>query len=516
MTAFAASKPALLRIVLIVLIVLSLGRSIGIARDRGMDTAIQMLDFHIVATTIAISQVYHGAPGSYLGYPTVDNAFVGVAASADRAELERLRIADIRPAYRAAIGVTVPLDEKTNGPFFVQDTPNDIGYVDFISFALRLLDRGPESLYLFYFLFLSLSVVLFLVANFQRLDALAWLALTLIASELVIAQSTVFNEARNQLYNVHDYRFVSTLAIVPALHLAALATSDARFGMTSLLTTIVQGILLALAVWFRSSALWVVVGLIFLWLVTWMPRLSLQSPEHRLARSLILGTAAAAAIITINGLERRIDPDYVDPTLTTSYLRWHAAYVGLASDAETWHRRKSSRQVDGLEDLNGNVAAEEVIALQRLDPARLVRPHGGYAWKWYDETLRRLTIDYLLSDPVAALRLYLWHKPLRFLFFLGPELLRTLSGSAVGIGLALAGILTAAVSMATVAGDRPARRTVVPALIFAAASAVPPIFAYTLEHGMADQVLICLWAIFLLAASGIAISVRRHVKGAES
>jgi len=506
-----------LRGAVLLLIILSLVRSVGVARDRGMDRGLQTLDFHFVAAAIAISQVYHDAPGRYLGYPAVYSTLAGVAASSqDATQIAEFKIADARAAFQAATTQAIPPGEKRSGPFFLQDTPNDIGYVDFIAFALSLLDRGVESLYLFYFLFFSGSVALFLVGHWKRLDALAWLALGVIASDLLIVQSDVFRDPRHQLHNVHDYRFVSSLAIIPALHLASLATSSTRVGFGMILPALGQGLLLALAIWFRSSALWAVLGVVLYWAIAWMPisRRIVATEEkfgNRLPLLLVGISVAAAAVLAVVVLDRRIDPDYADRSLTTTYLRWHAAYVGLAADEDTWHRRKSSRQVDGLDDQNGYVAAEDIIASQRLNKAALVRPSGGFAWKWYDETMRHLVLDYLLADPAAAVRLYFWHKPVRFLSFLVPEVMTILVGNLVGAVLAVLGILAAAACFTAAAPEPAARQALVASIAFVAASAGPPIFAYTLDHGMADQVFIGLWVALVAAAAVASVAARRLV-----
>jgi hypothetical protein len=267
-----------------------------------------------------------------------------------------------------------------------------------------------------------------------------------------------------------------------------------------------------LAIWFRSSAVWAFLGVAFYWLVLWIPYLRPVPAGERNAALRHIGVGALVAgtlLCTTLLLERRVDPDYADQTLTTSYLRWHAAYVGFATDKDAWSQRKSAKQTEGFHDENAYAAAEDIIQNQRLDRNALMRQDGTFAWKWYDATMRRLVIDYVLVDPLAAAQLYAWHKPLRFLSFIIPEVLKTLSTSVVGLGLAAATLLAASASLGAAGAGGSARGAVAAALCFTVASTAPAIFAYTLDHGMADQVFIAIWALLLTAATGLAV-IARH------
>lgn len=166
----------------------------------------------------------------------------------------------INKAIQKAVDFKAPFNPRTevrgNGG-------DDVGLVDFARLSFFLFGFGVVSFYLTYFTVLGLSLVCAVATFRRRPDVLAVFYVTTLALPLVF-MSSVFN---HDLNGILDPRFLSTLGIVPGLHIAFALLSRAPLAPASAALVAVQSCILVFAYWIRSSAFWIVLALLVLLLI---------------------------------------------------------------------------------------------------------------------------------------------------------------------------------------------------------------------------------------------------------
>ena len=139
---------------------------------------------------------------------------------------------------------------------------DDPGFIDFVKLSFTLFGRTVLSLYLTYFVLVAIEVAAFLVAFRNRPSCLALLTVLLVAHTCVI-NSSLFDHDIG-LGSVNNPRFLSVLAIIPALHVVMLVIWREPMTLGGIILVAIQSLLAALAIWIRSSAAWVIIALLAL------------------------------------------------------------------------------------------------------------------------------------------------------------------------------------------------------------------------------------------------------------
>jgi hypothetical protein len=205
----------------------------------------------------------------------------------------------------------------------------------------------------------------------------------------------------------------------------------------------------------------------------------------------------------------RVDDIYrTDPRLSTGYAIWHAAYVGLAADESTWRRRKTPRQVEGLADINGYIAVETRLRQEGRPVTDVFIAEGGVNWREYGRVVRQALFDYVSASPLDAIVLHVWHKPRAYARFVAGDL--AAMAQSLGLGgipyvLTLAAVIAGLVAVEP-ASAAPRLLAVMGAMVVG--SGATAIFAYTLPHGMACQILVMATALLVFVAVGLADATR--------
>jgi hypothetical protein len=123
---------------------------------------------------------------------------------------------------------------------------DDLGLVDYTRLSFYLFGYRIQSLYVLYFVILSISVTSFLWA-FRAQPGFLLLAATACAAQVLLFASSLFD--RSNLGTVADPRFLRVLAIIPGMHLACLIISKSRPTPINIGLAVLQSVILIFAFW---------------------------------------------------------------------------------------------------------------------------------------------------------------------------------------------------------------------------------------------------------------------------
>ena len=144
---------------------------------------------------------------------------------------------------------------------------DDVGFIDFVKIAFSMFGRNLRALFLAYFVLLAIEVCVFLIAFRNRPNALALLTIFL-AAHILVLKSSVLDFDGLGYGSVNNPKFLSVLGILPAIHVALFVIYREPPTVLSVGSVCIQGALAALAIWIRSSAIWIIIALLLLLLIS--------------------------------------------------------------------------------------------------------------------------------------------------------------------------------------------------------------------------------------------------------
>jgi hypothetical protein len=379
---------------------------------------------------------------------------------------------------------------------YITDWCEDLGYADFYNLAFRLFGVNAFSTHFLYVAILLLSVLLF-QACFIR-DSLPMASLTLSVTALfLLSSSTFFNES---VPSFAANRFLSTLGLIPLLHLVHAALRRRAWTAAELGVAAVQAAILAFAIAARGSTMWCLFALAtvllatacirlrhFPWALLARRKLSVawQLARDSIARLVITG-AIAIAVVVVFGLVRnaQLDERYLRDDNLPHHLLWHSAYLGLTYNPE-WPKYKPFADVPDYGDSAGFTVFVHRMQ-ERGEPA--TSSVNFYRARVYEKVIKREYLSFLVAHPTYALKLFLYYKPMKLI-----DLLCALVGSiplAAGL-LALGSILLVSAVLGFSSGIALSNYAELGfSFVFIWLSSMLPVFwAYPDHHVVADPTL---------------------------
>lgn len=469
----------------------------------------------------ALSDLYYGGGGRFTGYRAVREALVRSGFSTDSPLIGNWR--HLNTALRQACELEWRAIFR-GGEFIAQF---DLGYVNFVKIAFRLFGVQIAALHHLYFTIVGVSAALFIVGLIGH-PALLWsLCILLVMLFVTLFATAVFDE--EEMVAVNERRFLSTLAVVPALHLASSLAIGQEATWLTVLPVVGQAAILAFTIVIRPAANWVIIaiGLVALsWLgitvVTHHPGSPYSgSPAVVLGYGLwIVPTLAGCLVLLIWVQTRRMHPIYASDEAIASYPKWHAAYLGLAIDAETWSKNHLPDQILKVWDKNAYLCAkayldqcsaqERAASKPQLD-TRFCLHQMGIKWRVYETIIRRCTLDYIRANLRTMPRLYLYLKPKLYVTEIGRQIAairsRSLEVRRWQIqDWAVVGLLVLASVALALHGVRDGG--ILGPLMLASGALlvtvpIPMIWSYTPCFGLGDQVWISLYGLWMMILSAL-------------
>jgi hypothetical protein len=405
---------------------------------------------------------------------------------------------------------------------YVTNWCEDLGYADFYNLAFRLFGLNAYSTHWLYMSILAMSCLLFAIAFFR--DNLAIGTLTLSITALFIeSSSSIFSEL---LPSFAANRFLSTLALVPMLHIIHAGLRRRPLGWSEIFLSSVQALFLAFAISARSSAQWCVVAFIVsLSAVIVLRRLEIgmraaQAVQtkgfvQRFAAIPYVGRVGTIgllvlAVTTAVGLVRnaQIDERYFWEDNLPHHLFWHSAYIALTLNPD-WSAYRPFPDVP----LGGDGAGFKVFEhrMQERGQPIVSTTHEIYANYYlraraYESLIRNEYIKFIIGNPHYTFRLFTYYKP-NGIF----NLLVTLIGSTAIISVALALVSLASVIALVVLPHNGLSSRIEFATTFCLlwlCSLLPVLWAYPSPHVFADQLWSTLFALLALLSFSTAALVR--------
>lgn len=311
---------------------------------------------------------------------------------------------------------SVPVD-PTRPPSLIGG--NEKGLADFFSLAFALFGHNVAAFYKTYFLLLLVATAAY-AAAFRAQPAL----LFVLGAYLLVhyAMMDYASGAGDALGTVHNSRFFSVLALLPAGHILFAMLTRQRAGPVAVATLAVQCVLLLFLVFCRLEAFWLVAMLLAAGVLAVLrqtvPRL-LRRRAERLRRA---ATLPWAFLILLGGLGAyyvypavALAPEY--RLASSSHLFWHPVFIGLVSA----HPKLQALYLRGPEHaysdepgylaviarLNETDDMSSPIAYRQADGTISIDLMKG--WGEYDRLLRPIVFDILLNYPIESIA-GLWNK----------------------------------------------------------------------------------------------------------
>ncbi|MEO5375146.1 MAG: hypothetical protein H7840_12845 [Alphaproteobacteria bacterium] len=401
------------------------------ARDLGMHANLSgtMDHFHVDAIAIAITDLYYGGSRDYVGLLAVRDILHrhglidrSGSAQSDGAAIDRALDEASRLDWNAAL---------SSARFIVGLEP---GFADLVRLGFRLFGLRIAAISYTIWMMLGLSCAMFTVAFWHHPGLLWALGGLLAALHITIFGTEVIDGATP---SVASKRILGIFAIVPAFHLMMALAIGQDASATQVILAGGQAFLFAFLLWIRTSVAWIVVALCLLVLFLCAGRLA-GATDIALSLQAWVGQGLWVVPLWMGVSElvqvyfrRRIHPCYYSDDFLPAYPKWHPAYVGLAEDAETFHRARMMNQEDKVVDENACKAAIHYLGAspafanirKKQRGIRLRPPHISFnisafaniKWSLYEEAVRMAFMDYVKANLRTMPRLYLVLKPLAIL-----------------------------------------------------------------------------------------------------
>jgi hypothetical protein len=362
------------------------------------------------------------------------------ALTHDEARMNRL----LQDASRTPIDLTLP-------PVILAG--NELGLADFFYWSFRIFGLELNSLVLFYYSLLLVSVVLFFLTFRRSPFCLLLLMLYLAVHYFAVNYATI-----PLIQTVHNSRFFSALSLLPAMHLVLLLLRREPASLPNIAAAAVQAFLLFFVLFCRSQALWqvlailacvaVVVNYRTIWRSLPHPRLwpgTAQAVAREIWPALLVVCALAGYTVFTAWAPDR----HFYRTEAKAHLFWHAFYVGMIS-TEPELTSRYSYGYETYTDSIGYVAAVHDLRGRNevLDFAEVADGVININWVknagLYDKVVRRIFFQVVTEHPWLVLKSFLIGKPadqFEILTYMAP--LKNVRLYVETLGLALAACLIA-------------------------------------------------------------------------
>jgi len=409
---------------------------------------------------------------------------------------------------------------------------DDPGLPLFIRTSFAIFGVSLRAPHYCFFLVFGASLLLFAIGHFRdppALRLLLFVVLSVYAFTFVLGLST-------QLATAADARFISTLAIVPCLHVA-LVIGSRRWSWPAQALCVAPAVLLAAVHQVRGSSGWTVAALLIvcLWAICAARRRTFSS----VAASIVpLAVTCALMLAAADFQQRRIN-EQLRAEVLPRHVFWHAVLVGFAVNPVLAERFQLS-----FEDLPAYKAVVRHL-VRTGDTARLQAVFGGdgsaiavdrFNWREYDRAARDTVLHIAREAPLAAVAAFAYYKPRMFIASLAwatgmfparlPKIAvrsqwissepRRIAGDEylrwfrpVAALLFLLGIAHTAWSEASVARDQARVGHSFTALAMLGTSAIPGLVALPAFHWVADALVMTGVGVYMAVAVPVAY-VFRH------
>jgi hypothetical protein len=413
--------------ILLAILVLGAGFVAGIR--SGLRDTIGHLFIDLSALTATLSSEYHGLTGHpYQGFLSVRSALQenGLSINKQNFPGNFRDYPTLTRALRAAKTV------NTCGSPLISDPYNDQGVFDFIRGSFSIFGADVRSTYYFYFLLVGSSAGIYLLCFWRDYAACALLFACACAIYSFMLGYVLNN---NQLISVSNTRFLSTLGIVPLLHvLMTLITKRVpQTDWAPLIALIAQSAIMELAIASRSTAQWMEIAFAFV-LVVLFVRTGLDAIRgrfHGAFRSFLFSCGATAlyvlATFAVIGSARAVLLPPSCGVAINGHPFWHNVFLGLSFDRE-W-KAIITPELGTVTDAQGDqmvfamaqhYAEQHHLPYQTRPSIWISTPETEASgmdsapfgsWQIYEGIVREVFFEFVRKHPIYTLKMFFIQKP---------------------------------------------------------------------------------------------------------
>jgi hypothetical protein len=287
---------------------------------------------------------------------------------------------------------------------------DDVGLSTYTILGFLLFGRDLPALYYLYFAMIAASMLLYTLSHGRSIAAMTVLALGMMAL-YVIAASDLVNYLRKVGYfagqsglDFKDPRYLSTLALIPTLHIiVGWLRPQHRFRALDFATLAGQSVILTFAIHVRASTQWIVIALALFWLVL-IGRVWWRSSATLVQSGRSLSLIAVGMIVLILAMGHFVavlmaHPLYKLQGDLLTHPFWRGVYYSM-QDNYDW-AAKYGATVDGATgDDMPVVAVKKAIAKLPADQQRQYLGRHGYpTMAALEKFSKALFFDLLRQDP---------------------------------------------------------------------------------------------------------------------
>jgi hypothetical protein len=424
------------------------------------------------AIPVGMSMLYQHHPHDYTG-----RRYIAI----------RFQRSDMALEKRIAWAALDHSDEDRSTHYWLAD---DRGMADYVVGAFALFGPSIRSLYHFYFVVLSGSVALFLLAYRSNRSLLGLLLLALGATYATLSAVPLasLSPAFSEPPTLFEPRMLDLLALIATIHLAFAGwTFDRPRGWTAALVG--QLFIFLFCYHARSSLGW---EALFIGLMNTAAIAAAGWPYSPLQFARVR-TAAAPLLCVLAGLVAL--SAYIRVMYNPRYFQdlgrrtvWHNALMGLGSNPTL-----SAKYKIGINDAAVVDAVLKYLHERRdsrmaagWDTTNILNSLGGYSdfnWYTYETAARDLYAQIWRDHPVDALHCYLVDKPAEVWSVLSAvALTRPPNPGRKNDGLYLRPFSIVAISIAfpgmVMLAGHPPRRLLLPTALLALCGAIPALIFY--------------------------------------
>jgi hypothetical protein len=531
-----------------------LGRMIHSGIARGMDGGIyEVVEDAAHAMAVAISDMRFHLNRGYVGYSAVSTKLEegGFTVNTDllkalgRANPEQLKDrALLNQAILSALNAQIPKDVGFGDRSLLSMRYAELGLVDYFKLAFRLFGYRVESAFYLYFTLLGLSAATFVTAYWRSPIILTVPILFLAAGNIIFATS-FFDSINSQ--SVANPRFVSTLGILPGLHILMLMLGARRATVIQVTLACVQAFIFEFALSIRAALFWCVIFVVFIALIQVAILIARTGAGRSLRASFAEWSAELAAIrlwpalVLLIGvwtyqsaISMKMHPSYELEDFLPEHMRYHNAFMGLTAHPD-WYPRFGNKYYYGTQSDTFGFLVGALYLLDHYDvpESYYISPlYGGPKVRLDDRMVKKAYMQFIMENPRFTIEAHFYK--MRLIANVVERLIRSARPKSAAVLIAFSSITFAALFWAASQPGTSTRRTrdidvlrlTIVGTCAALFSFMPNIYAIFGDTVMGDGLWMTLFAMLaigcgaLVAVASVSLALLRkrahgHVSGAE-
>lgn len=309
---------------------------------------------------------------------------------------------------------------------------DDIGFADYVKMGFYLFGHNLLALYLTYFVILGISVAAFISVFRHQLEKLAIFAISCIALACLFDSSILNPE---NLGSITDPRFLSTLCIIPTLHIAFVIGDRSPPFALNIVGIVIQSAILVFMFSIRASVVWALFAILVFWAI-WSVR-DVRTMKRLTSWGWVIGILLVVIGLHAFYVFQVLHPVYKQKGENTSHALWHALFYQLQFHPK-WNEKYSAAYDHAkLDELPPIAAKKYLLRHPPPDPEVVyLTSDRQYLKSTANETyVRKAFFEFLANDPKFVFETIALYNPRsigRILFEFLTSLMRNATTYAIG------------------------------------------------------------------------------------